>query len=142
MDNVGIENGRVISIDTGDQSKADHLRIKELKGKSTSPLILKWINEEIRPNDKVMVVLDSDHSTENVMNEMRIYAPLVTSRCYMVVMDSNLGGNPVVNLSVPGPGPMQAIEMFMKGNGEWEIDREREKFYFTFCPSGFLRRKA
>jgi cephalosporin hydroxylase len=140
MDNADIFDGRVISIDVGDKSKADHPRVLKLSGKSTSSLILKWINEEIRDNDKVMVVLDSDHSTENVLSELRIYAPIVTLGCYLVVMDSNLGGNPI-HIPEIGPGPMTAIEQFMKGNSEFEIDKSREKFYFTFCPNGWLRKK-
>jgi cephalosporin hydroxylase len=46
-----------------------------------------------------------------------------------------------MNIPEIGPGPMTAIEQFMKGNSEFEIDKAREKFYFTFCPSGWLRRK-
>lgn len=141
MDCAKIDEGRVISIDTEAFTQlADHRRIVNLTGRSTSSLVLKWIKEEIGSNDKIMVVLDSDHTTENVMNEMRIYAPIVTPKCYMVVMDSNLGGNPI-HIPEIGPGPMTAVEQFMNGNEEFEIDRKREKFYFTFCPSGWLRKK-
>jgi cephalosporin hydroxylase len=140
MDNAGIKEGKVIAIDTEGRINLYHKRVLNLTGRSTSTLVLKWINEEIRNDDKVMVVLDSDHTTENVMNEIRIYAPIITPGCYMVVMDSNLGGNPI-HIPEIGQGPMAAIEQFMKENKEFEIDREREKFYFTFCPNGWLRRK-
>jgi len=39
-----------------------------------------------------------------------------------------------------GPGPMEAIHAFLRANDAFEIDREREKFYLTFNPSGFLKR--
>jgi cephalosporin hydroxylase len=38
------------------------------------------------------------------------------------------------------PGPLQAIEAFLAGNRDFEVDREREKFLITFNPSGYLRR--
>ena len=40
----------------------------------------------------------------------------------------------------PHARPLQAIETFLDGNDEFEIDREREKFLITFNPSGYLRR--
>jgi cephalosporin hydroxylase len=147
MDLSGVmKEGCVIAIDVGDESKVEHERIRKLTGRSTSSLVLNRIqgiiesNQKIMDDDKIMVILDSDHSTENVLNELRIYSKIVSHNQYLVVMDSNLGGNPIHVPSI-GPGPMQAIEMFMRDNDEFEIDREKEKFYFTFCPNGWLRRK-
>jgi cephalosporin hydroxylase len=35
---------------------------------------------------------------------------------------------------------MEAVEEFLKSNRGFVIDREREKFYLTFNPSGYLKR--
>ncbi len=139
MDGAKID-GKVFSIDVEDRSKADHPKIKRLFGKSTSAMVFRHIENEITEDDRVMVVLDSDHRTENVLKEMQIYSTIVTSGCYMVVMDSNLGGNPI-HLPEIGDGPMRAIEAFLKLNDKFEIDITKEKFFFTFCPSGWLQRK-
>jgi len=141
MDIMDIKRGIIISMDTEDKCAAKHYRIKKFTGKSVDEDVIRVVKETVWEDDKVMVILDSDHSTENVLAEMKLYSPLITPGCYMVVCDSNLGGNPIENLSVPGPGPMKAIEMFMKENDEFEIDVTKEKFYFTFCPNGWLRRK-
>ncbi|MGH9720042.1 MAG: CmcI family methyltransferase [Bryobacteraceae bacterium] len=39
-----------------------------------------------------------------------------------------------------GPGPMEAVEEFLKSNGDFQPDRSREKFGMTFTPGGFLKR--
>jgi cephalosporin hydroxylase len=133
-------NGKVLSIDVESKRMVDHSQIKSFVGRSIDLEVFRIIKSEIANVDRVMVVLDSDHSTENVLSEMRLYGPLVTPGCYMVVCDSNLGGNPIENLEI-GSGPMKAIRIFMKENDKFGIDTEREKFYFTFFPSGWLRKK-
>lgn len=139
MDNAKID-GSIFSIDVHDKSMANHPKIIKLIGMSTSAMIFRAVSEGISDDDKVMVVLDSDHSTENVLNEMQIYSNTVSKGCYMVVMDSNVGGNPV-NIPELKNGPMQAIYSFLKLDDRFEIDIAKEKFYFTFCPNGWLRRK-
>lgn len=139
LDNIGID-GRVFSIDVENKSRANHSKIIKLTGMSTSAMIFRQISDVIEDSDRIMVILDSDHRTENVLKEMQIYSNVVTSGCYMVVMDSNLGGNPI-NLPEIGAGPMKAIEAFLKLDDKFEIDITKEKFYFTFCPSGWLRKK-
>lgn len=140
LDNINID-GRIFSIDVENKSRANHPKIIKLTGMSTSAMIFRQISDVIEDSDKVMVILDSDHRTENVLKEMQIYSTIVTLGCYMVVMDSNLGGNPI-NLPEIGAGPMKAIESFLKLDSRFEIDITKEKFYFTFCPSGWLRRKS
>jgi cephalosporin hydroxylase len=132
---------RVISIDTQEEMKPEfeHPRISFLKGMSTDKGIVAKVKKEAA-GKRVMVVLDSDHTTENVLAEMKAYSGIVTRGCYMVVCDSNLGGNPVINPIVPGPGPMAAIQKFMDGNKQFEIDKSREKFFMTFFPNGWLRK--
>ena len=77
-----------------------------------------------------------DHSQAHVEAEPEAYAPIVPVGGYVIVEDSNIGQI----RSDLMPGPLQAIETFLDGNDEFEIDREREKFLITFNPSGYLRR--
>jgi hypothetical protein len=39
-----------------------------------------------------------------------------------------------------GEGPFEAIEEFLKNNDSFEIDKDREKYYMTFNPNGYLRK--
>jgi cephalosporin hydroxylase len=87
---------------------------------------------------RVLVVLDSDHSRDHVLAELRAYAPLVTPGSYLVVEDTNVNGHPVYEAF--GPGPMEAVQDFLKERDDFEVDRSREKFLLTFNPGGWLRK--
>jgi cephalosporin hydroxylase len=133
-----IGEGEIISIDVAPlrDDYPQHPRITYLAGRSsTEPEVL----EEVRARAdgrRTLVILDSDHSQRHVEAELAAYAPLVPVGCYLVVEDSNIGQ---IRKDLM-PGPLQAIETFLAGTDEFEIDREREKFLITFNPSGFLRR--
>lgn len=132
--------GHVVSIDVSSYpSLPQHPRITYITGSSTDPKVSEAILHAIGPDKSVAVVLDSDHSRDHVLAEMRMYAPFVSSGSYMIVEDSNINGHP----ARPdfGPGPMEAIELFMLENDQFEIDRTREKFFMTQNPSGYLKKK-
>ena len=84
----------------------------------------------------MLVILDSDHSQAHVEAELAVYAPLVPVGGYLIVEDSNIGQ---IRKDLM-PGPFEAIETFLAGTDDFEIDRSREKFLITFNPSGYLRR--
>lgn len=133
--------GQVISIDTQEGMKplTSHKRITFLRGMSTDPDILDMVKQVIdsHSHKKVMVLLDSDHSTENVLAELRAYNQFVTSGCYLIIHDTNLEGNPIYNPNSPGD-PMKAVKIFLGENDQFKSDLSREKFYMTFMPGGFL----
>jgi cephalosporin hydroxylase len=145
LDQIG--TGRIVSIDIQDKKSGmglpefKHKRVSFIKASSVDPITIKKVKSMIKPKDRVMVFLDSDHSTEHVLKELNLYGPMVTLGCYMVVDDTNLGGHPVMNASVPGPGPYAAVEEFLKNDSSFEIDPSRHKFYMTWCINGFLRKK-
>jgi cephalosporin hydroxylase len=132
-----LSSGRVISIDLEDkEEKPQHKRIDYLLGSSTSEDIVTQVSKLIGGTERVMVVLDSDHHREHVLNELRIYSRFITKGSYLIVEDTNLNGHPV--LPEFGPGPMEAISQFLKENKDFVIDKTTEKFYMTFNPNGYL----
>ena len=131
--------GRVITMDIEDHpKKPKHPRIEYLLMSSISDEAVRRIKAQIKPEDRVMVSLDSDHAERHVLKELQIYSAMVTKGCYLVVEDTNINGHPV-NSSF-GPGPMEAVEKFMVNNQDFETDRSREKFMLTVSPRGYLRR--
>lgn len=139
MDAVG--RGRIITVDVEPRAgRPEHPRIEYLSGSSIAPEIMSVVEEQARLASRVMVLLDSDHTCKHVAAELERYAPLVTPGCYLVVEDTNINGHPV--LENFGPGPMEAVEEFLPGHPEFEIDADREQLMMTFNPSGYLRRRA
>jgi cephalosporin hydroxylase len=135
--------GRVITIDvedgTGDAQKVPiwWRRVTFLHGSSTDPGIVRKVKQMVG-NGKVLVILDSDHSKENVLKELETYGPLVSPGSYLVVQDTSVNGHPI--LPDFGPGPMEAIEEFVPENPEFTIDGSRERLLFTMHPKGYLKK--
>jgi len=77
--------------------------------------------------EKILLILDSDHTTDHVYKELSLYSKL--NPAYIIVEDTNM------------TGPADAVTMFLAENNNYVVDRCREKFLFTFNPGGFLRRK-
>jgi cephalosporin hydroxylase len=132
------DHGRVVTIDLYPQPKLpQHERITYLAGSSTSVEVSEEVVREAM-GQRVMVILDSDHSTAHIREELRLYAPLVSTGCYLIVEDTNVNGHPV--LPRHGAGPMEAVREFMRSDTRFVVDRRREKFLLTWNPSGYLRR--
>jgi cephalosporin hydroxylase len=130
--------GEVVSIDVEDVKDIypAHPRITYLGGRSSTDAdVLREIGPRVE-GKRTMVILDSDHSQHHVEAELRAYGPLVSEGCYVIVEDSNIGRVRADLL----PGPMQAIETFLRETTLFEVDRDRERFFVTFNPSGYLRR--
>lgn len=142
MDRIN-EHGKVITVDIDPKiEKASTFatfrnRVEAIKGDSVSPEVISEIARRVG-GGTVLVTLDSLHTKEHVLKEMNIYSKFVTAGSYLIVQDTNINGHPVYPTF--GPGPMEAVEEFLKNNRDFEVDRSREKFMLTAYPSGFLKK--
>lgn len=136
-----IGNGRVITIDIESRAaRPDHPRITYLMGSSVDPDVIATVEQSIAPGEKVLVLLDSWHQGAHVLEEMRAYSPFVSEGSYLIVEDTNINSwRPRDRVQ---PGPLEAVREFLRDDDRFEIDRSWEKFFMTFNPSGFLRRRA
>lgn len=123
-------------------------RLHMIEGSSVAPETLDQVKACIRPGDKVLVVLDSNHSKAHVAREIELYHGLITPNSYLVVMD----GAQAYTWDIP-PGdpdrrwnsPLLAIEEFMAsplGQTQFVIDDHFTRLHVTANPKGFLRRKG
>jgi cephalosporin hydroxylase len=136
-----VGTGEVVSVDIGPwPDRPAHPRLTYLTASSTDPAVVARVAERATGAGTVLVVLDSDHRRDHVLAELRAYAPLVTPGSYLVVEDTNINGHPVYEAF--GPGPMEAVQDFLKERDDFEADRSREKFLLTFNPGGWLRRSG
>jgi cephalosporin hydroxylase len=139
-------SGAVITVDIDDwdldipgySGRKAHPRITYLKGSSVDPAMVEQVKARIPDGAVVMAILDSDHSAEHVLAELRTYAPMVTPGQLLIVEDTMLNGHPVHQDF--GPGPMEALDTFLSETDDFTIDAIGEKFLVSFNPRGYLRR--
>jgi cephalosporin hydroxylase len=136
---------KVLSVDIThkplDPSARRDPNILFVESSSTVPAITEQIRNlrEEFPG-KVFAILDSDHTMDHVLAEMKLLRPLLSTGDYLLVEDSNMNGHPV--LPGWGPGPYEAIEAYeQEFPNDYTHDVEREnKFGLTQAPNGFLIR--
>ena len=58
-----------------------------VEGSSVAPEIVQQVNAMVKPDDVVLVILDSNHSRDHVRAELEAYSPLVTVGSYIVATD-------------------------------------------------------
>lgn len=134
-------HGRIVTIDIEElEGRPTHPRITHLIGSSTAPEIVDQVRAML-PDDggHVLLVLDSDHARDHVLGELRAMADLVTVGSYVIVEDTDINGHPV--LPEFGPGPMEAVDLFLAEDDRFVPDPAREKYYVTQNPRGYLRRE-
>jgi cephalosporin hydroxylase len=87
---------------------------------------------------RIFAILDSDHSMDHVLAEMRMLRPLLCAGDYLVVEDSSVNGHPI--LPGFGPGPYEAIKAYEhEFPDDYRHDAAREsKFGWTQATNGFL----
>ena len=119
-------------------------RISLIEGSSTDAGIVQQVRDLIDDDRRVMVVLDSNHTHEHVLEELRLYAPLVTKGCYLVVFDTVVEDLPDDFFPdrpwSQGDNPKTAVWEFLRTNDRFVIDKAIEqKLLVTVAPDGFLK---
>ncbi|MGP6460879.1 cephalosporin hydroxylase family protein [Pseudomonas parakoreensis] len=119
-------------------------RISMIEGSSLDPAVVEQVRQAAT-GKKVIVVLDSNHTHEHVLEELRFYAPLVSLDSYCVVMDTVVEDMPADAFPDrpwgPGDNPKTAVWAYLKENADFEIDQHmQDKLLITVAADGYLRR--
>lgn len=116
-----------------------------IEGSSTSTKVLNQVTESAKHHDKILVILDSNHTHEHVLTELRAYAPLVSVGSYCVVLDTFIENMP--EKVVPdrpwgiGNNPMSAVREFLAGDTRFQADSAIDhRLLISAAPSGYLQR--
>ncbi len=120
-------------------------RIELIQNSSVDEKLIDRLKTMIKPNEKVMVVLDSNHSTDHVYREMQLYSPLVTPGSYLVTMDGAqafVWDIPRGNKAHREDNPLDAILQFTKEHPEYEVDPYYTRMDCTSSPLGFLKKRS
>lgn len=148
-----LAKGRVVSVDVeirkynslAIQAHPMSRRIILIEGSSTDSTVVQRIRSIVDPSDVVLVALDSNHSYQHVREELEHYSALVTPGSYLVVFDGVmelLTDAPRGSPSWATDNPAAAVRDFLSEHKEFEVDRYYNRLGVTYCPGGFLRKKA
>jgi cephalosporin hydroxylase len=132
-------------------------KIHAIQGSSVAPEIARQVTAQADGYQRIMVFLDSNHTHQHVLDELEIYAPLVSKGCYCVVWDTGVEDLPDEMCSDrpwgKGNNPKTAVWAYLQRlerDGRLARDGERLRFEYdrtiehkiaiTASPDGFLKR--
>jgi cephalosporin hydroxylase len=151
-------HGRVIGIDINvprevREAVKNHVvgaHVTLIQGSSTDPMVLDRVYALIRPQDKVMVILDSDHSYAHVTAELEAYAPLVSVGSYLLATDGvmqDLADTPLGKPDWRDDNPARAARDFIARRKDFIAERPRALYCnefvleeLTYYADGWLKR--
>jgi len=119
-------------------------RISMIEGSSIAKLVIKKVYDFSKHKKKVMVFLDSNHTYEHVLQELKLYSPLVTKGSYLVVYDTVINEMPD-SFFANRPwnkknNPKKAVKKFLEKNNRFKIDRSIDKkLLITVALGGYLK---
>ncbi len=121
-----------------------------LEGSSTDPSILQQVEEQIRPGETVLVILDSDHSRKHVLDELESYHSLVTPGSYIVATDGfmqDLYDVPRGQANWDTDNPVEAVKVFLKDHPDfayeqpaWPFNESELSENITHWPMAWLKK--
>ncbi|WP_084458145.1 cephalosporin hydroxylase family protein [Desulfocurvus vexinensis] len=115
-----------------------------LEGSSVSQEIADTVFSIAKGRNNPMVILDSNHTHDHVLQEMTLYAPLVKKGSYLVVFDTIIERLPKEASADrpwgPGNSPMTAVDAFLGINNRFVPDVDIDnKLLFSVAPRGYLK---
>lgn len=117
--------------------------IELIKGSSTSREVFEYIKNQILANSKILVILDSNHSHNHVLEELKLWSTILKKGDYVIVSDTI-----VEYISEqkhrprpwgPGNNPATALNEFLKENFRFSQDNKYNmRTLLSFNPNGYL----
>lgn len=123
-----------------------------VEGSSTDPDVVRRVREQVAPGERVMLMLDSNHTKAHVLAELDAYADLVSPGSYVVVADglmALLAGSPRADADWRDNNPLAAVREFLARRDDfvqappaWPFNESLglQTPVATYWPDGWLRR--
>ena len=120
-------------------------RIHMIQGSSIASNVIDQVKDIAKSYESVMVCLDSNHTHDHVLAELKAYAPLTSVSSYCVVFDTIIEDMPTEMFpSRPwsrGNNPKTAVWEYLKNHPEFKVDKDiQHKLLVTVAPDGYLKR--
>jgi len=119
-------------------------RITLIKASSVEKETMDQVKSIVGDSKKVMINADSNHTHEHVLEELKLYSPLVKEGQYLICGDTIIEYMPEENRRDrpwgKGNNPATACLEFLKESNRFQIDKQLEnKLLFTASPGGYLK---
>jgi len=120
-------------------------RIKLIEGSSIDEKTISIVEKHAEGKANILVFLDSNHTHEHVLQELKIYSQFVSKDSYIVIFDTFIEDLPEELMGDrpwgKGNNPKTAVWKFLEHNSAFSIDENIEnKLMITSAPNGFLKR--
>lgn len=122
-----------------------------VEGSSTAPEIVDSVKKMVKPGEKVLVILDSNHTKQHVAGELAAYHDLITSGSYIVATDGSMKdlydvprGSPDWDWNHPTAAAAEFAERhpeFVLEQPAWPFNESELTENITHWPGAWLRRK-
>lgn len=151
--------GRVVGVDIeirphNRKAIEDHelsSMITLIEGSSTDPRIVAEVRALVRPGERVLVILDSNHTKAHVLAELEAYHELVAPGCYLVATDGSQKdlsdvprGKSEWVWDHPTAAAAEFVEMhpdFILEQPTWPFNESALSENITHWPGAWLRKK-
>ena len=120
-------------------------KMELIEGSSIDPDIIQQVRSHADGVDRVLVLLDSNHTHEHVLAELNAYADLVSVGSYCIVFDTAIEDLPAGSFPDRpwdvGNNPKTAVHEWLKTHADFEIDKDIDnKLLISVAPDGYLKR--
>ena len=120
-------------------------RLRVIDGSSVDERIAELVSRKAARCERVLVILDSNHTHDHVLRELQLYAPLVSVGSYCVVFDTVIEDLEGVEFSDRpwgrGNNPKTAVNEFLSSNANFVVDGDIDnKLLISVAPGGYLKR--
>ena len=125
-------------------------RITMIEGSSIDPAVVDQVKSLVEPGETVLVVLDSNHTREHVLEELKAYGELVPPGSYILACDGIMGdlvGAPRSQPDWDENNPRAAAEEFVRMDDRFVMEEPEFPFNeglvkerVTYWPGAYLKR--
>lgn len=120
-------------------------RIEMIQGSSIDSEVVAQVRNFAADYKKILICLDSNHTHDHVLEELKAYADLTSVGSYCVVFDTLI--EDMEEDAYPnrpwgkGDNPQTAVRAFLQDESRFEIDASvHERLLITVAKNGYLRR--
>jgi cephalosporin hydroxylase len=121
-----------------------------IEGSSVDRSSVLKVRNQVRPSERGLVILDSNHTRQHVLEELRAYAEFVAIGSYIVACDGimqDVVGAPRTSPAWATDNPQFAVRDFLAERDDFVLEEPAFPFNegqiserVTYWPNAFLRR--